>query len=312
METSEAVARIQSAFPDFPVESVAYEGEGDFCVAYTANGEWVFRFARNAEAARSLQCEAVLLPQVAPTLNLPVPIITHFGTERTGNLAVAGHRKIVGQPLTRELFLGLTVVQQERCARDLAAFLRTLHSFDRDAALRAGVPECSYPFCRTEQGITPGTAVEQYRRELQKLLSFPEVLGVDLAAFCAATVERLVAIPSPLGPDLGLVHGDLSEDHILFDPAASRIAGIIDFTDVVLTDPCLDLMYLYSAYGESCLDLVLAHYDPDRREAIALHVHLLYTWYSALRLLWPLEHNYPAAVEPRLNHLRSLMHRWAR
>ena len=46
------------------------------------------------------------------------------------------------------------------------------------------------------------------------------------------------------------MHGDLTEDHILLDPARSaRLAGVIDFTDAALGDPAFDFTWLW-AYGD--------------------------------------------------------------
>lgn len=58
---------IQASIPTFPINSVSIEGEGDFCRAYTINGEWLFRFAYNAEGSRTLEREAASLARLAST-----------------------------------------------------------------------------------------------------------------------------------------------------------------------------------------------------------------------------------------------------
>ena len=63
------------AFPGipmpFPVETIQFEGEGDFCRAYTVNKDWIFRFASNEEGSRAIAREIALLPNLAPALSAP-------------------------------------------------------------------------------------------------------------------------------------------------------------------------------------------------------------------------------------------------
>lgn len=273
-------------------------------MGYTVNGQWLVRLARNAEASRALRVEAALMPRLAPSLNLPVAVVERIAPYR-GALLAAVHRKIVGVPLTRELYESLPSGAQQQAVRDLALFMRSLHDTSLSVAREAGVPACDYPFCRTEDGITPGSAPEQYSAALDKLLAFPEI-DRDTAHFCAGVVRSLLKQERGEAAAPALVHGDLSAEHVLFDPDAGRITGVIDFTDVVITDPTLDLMYLYSAYGEAFLSGLLRHYAPERSEPLAGRVRLLYRWYAVLRLLWPLEHGYPDAAERRLAELRGL------
>ena len=305
MDERAAALLVEQAFPDLKVDIIESAGEGDFCLGYTVNGEWLVRLAHNAEASRVLRVEAALMPRLAPSLNLAVPVIERLAPY-AGGLLAAAHRKIEGVPLTRELFDSLPPGQREQAVRDLALFLRALHGTSPAVAREAGVPSCDYPFCRTEDGITPGSAPEQYGASLERLLSYPQI-DHETAHFCAGVVRSLLRLEreEPVAP--ALVHGDLSAEHVLFDPDAGRISGVIDFTDVVLTDPALDLTYLYSVYSEGFLSDLLRHYAPERSERLAGQVRLLYRWYAALRLLWPLEHGYPEVAERRLAELRGLV-----
>ncbi len=62
-----------------------------------------------------------------------------------------------------------------------------------------------------------------------------------------------------------LLHGDLSPDHILWDPQAKRITGIIDFGDMQFGDPAWDFIYFWEDYNEAFLqDLIrVGGFDPD-------------------------------------------------
>ncbi len=304
MDEHAAALLIEQTFPDLQVDIIEEAGEGDFCLGYAVNGKWLVRLARNAEASRALRVEAALIPRLAPSLRLPVPVIERLAPYR-GDLLAAAHRKIEGVPLTRAVYDALPPGRQEQAVLDLALFLRSLHAASAAAAREAGVPTCVYPFCRTEDVITPGSAPEQYSANLERLLAYPQI-DRDTAHFCAGVARSLLrpARDEPVAPSL--VHGDLSAEHVLFDADTGCIAGVIDFTDMVLTDPALDLMYLYSAYGDGFLSDLPRHYAPDRSELLSGRVQLLYRWYAVLRLLWPLEHGYPEVAARRLAELRGL------
>jgi aminoglycoside phosphotransferase (APT) family kinase protein len=99
------------------------------------------------------------------------------------------------------------------------------------------------------------------------------------------------------------VHGDLSQDHVLFDEGTGRISGVIDFTDAVITTPLLDFVYLYHAYGGDFLAMLLDHYGVADTGATSARVRMLHQWYLAMRLLWVLEHDYQPGIAPRLEAL---------
>jgi aminoglycoside 2''-phosphotransferase len=296
---------IHDSVPDFPIESIVFEGEGDFCRAYTVNEHWIFRFAYNDEGSQSLEREIALLTRLVAAIRMPIPDITYSGRQRENGLAFVGYPKIVGVELTRERLLALAPLAQEECARDLARFLRELHSFDVGVAQELGVPACYYPFCRTEEGVMGGAGVDLYNRELDRLLSYP-ALGEERREYCKSLVEQLLNEHAEGELPAALIHGDLSQDHLLFDPESRHITGVIDFSDAIISSPLLDFMYLYHAYGEEFLALLLSHYPVSNPTHILARVRLLHQWYVALRLLWALDHDYQRGIDMGLRQLDLL------
>lgn len=302
----ESVSRfIQANFPDLKLQTVEFEGEGDFCKAYTVNGEWIFRFAWNEEGSRTLEREIRLLPELHFVVTLPIPDIRYSGHVPDTGLAFVAYPRIPGLELTPERLLALDPSAQARCAQDLAQFLRELHSVGMERAMQLGVLRCGYPFCRTEGGVVQGPAQLRYRQELAKLLSYPVIDG-SIAAYLRRLVEDLADGQAPGELPQAPVHGDLSPDHILYDKATGTITGVIDFSDTVVTSPLLDFTYLYHAYGQGFLTSLLEHYGAVDVEATFVRVRLLHQWYLAIRLLWTLEHNYEPGIEPRLRELLTV------
>ncbi len=288
----------------FPVESAVFEGKGDFCRAFTVNRDWIFRFAYNAEGSRALEREIALLPRLAPTLGLPVPDVAYSGRQRDNDFLFVGYRKIEGAPLSPDLLQPLTLDEQEGIARELALFLRGLHSFSVAGARALGVPQCDYPFCRTEDGIIEGSAEEIYKRESDRLTNHPllekyleeQVVGA-LRMYVQVLVKGLLNEPQLGEMPAALVHGDLSGEHILFDTEARRITGVIDFSDAIITSPLLDFTYLWGAYGADFCALLFKHYEVDAPHLVIYKVRLLRQWHTALRLLWALDHDYVPGIE---------------
>jgi hypothetical protein len=189
-------------------------------------------------------------------------------------------------------------------------FLQQLHGFSLDDARAVGVPECDYPFCRTEEGITQGSAVEIYRRELELLTRHPrlahyldEATRQQVVAACERLVDTLTQRLQPGDLPPTLVHGDLSGEHILLDTGKMAIAGVIDFTDVVITTPALDFMYATEAYGTDIMLSILQSYGVPNSNDTGSLVWRLHQWHTALRLLWALDHDDQPLVERRAGEL---------
>lgn len=304
---NDAIVRdIESLAPDLHVESVVFEGGGDFCRAYTVNSDWIFRFAYNDEGSRSLEREQALLPKLAPTLTTPIPNIKYFGHQRETNLTFVGYPKLHGEPLSYDGFMALKPVRRIQCANDMVLFLQQLHAFSLDDARAMGVPECDYPFCRTEEGITEGSADEIYKRELALLTNHPrlstyldDATRQQVVTSCSRLVDALMESPQPGDLPPALVHGDLSGEHILLDADKKLIAGVIDFTDVVITTPVLDFMYLTEAYGTDFMLSVMQFYGVPNSKDTGSLVWRLHRWHTVLRLLWALDHDDQPLAERR-------------
>jgi aminoglycoside phosphotransferase (APT) family kinase protein len=65
-----------------------------------------------------------------------------------------------------------------------------------------------------------------------------------------------------------LVHGDLHVRHLLADPVTGEPSGVIDWGDVCLADPAVDLSLTWSLLDDPGRDAFYAAYGPvpaDRR-----------------------------------------------
>lgn len=240
------------------VDSVELLGEGDHCVAYLVNEEWVVRFAKHEEAVASLRREACLLPQIAHRFDVCVPSLEILRLD--AELAFGAHRLLAGPALTRERFFDLEDTDRNRCASQVAAFLVRLHSTDVAMARSCGLRVTDF-----------------VSRCAHALAGARQTAAAHLSAADKAFIEsRLAAAPQVVDPVL--LHGDLSPDHVMYDESAPAVSAIIDFGDVCLGDPAWDLVYIYEDYGLDFLNRFLRAYrPPDPRSLLErmYRLHLL-------------------------------------
>ena len=71
-------AAILENFPGLPLESLTYLAEGWDSLGCLVNDRLIFRFPKRPEVAGRLALETRLLPELAPTLPLPIPLRRHF------------------------------------------------------------------------------------------------------------------------------------------------------------------------------------------------------------------------------------------
>jgi aminoglycoside phosphotransferase (APT) family kinase protein len=65
-------------------------------------------------------------------------------------------------------------------------------------------------------------------------------------------------------------HNDLGIEHVLVDPVAWTVSGIIDWSDAAIVDPAYDFGLLYRDLGPGALDAVLRGYRTELNDVAAL------------------------------------------
>lgn len=271
-------ALLRSLRPELIFERLEYLAEGDFCRAYLLDGERVLRVPRHAQAERALEREACLLRTIAGALPVPVPAPEYLPPAAEG-VGLSLHDALIGRPLTRELWLGRPAGERRHLAHQLGSFLRSLHGIDLSDAGECGLERIDHE-ARTRalverlQAEGPGTQARQGGRDDAAQVTSADaregegtmqqrLLPADLRL---ALHERLVRWADELAqaaPAATVLHADVSPGHVLVDPVAGRITGIIDWGDACIGDPARDFIFLYEDWGGDFLRLALQGYDPD-------------------------------------------------
>lgn len=217
----EATRSIEARRPDLRPVAVSHLGRGWDHDVYLANGEWVVRFPRNDAATRAMRVEEDLLPTIATSLPLAIPVPAWGAPDHIA------HRLIPGTTVGEA---HLDAAARTALAPDLGRFFRALHRLDP-----AQVP-VRLPLDRIGR-LSPGVRLAQTLRDLPTAgLSKP---------VATAAIRILQSFPSgpPESPRV-IVHADPHGRNLLVN-AAGELTGIIDWVDVLLGHRALDLAVIY-------------------------------------------------------------------
>lgn len=208
----------------------------------------VFSFPKQKlDCVEKFQKELKILPLLNDVITMPIPHFIYIAKDKS----FAGYKYIAGIPLINKIFQTLSPPKKEICAKQIALFLYQLHSFSIKKAKKNGVT----------QAWSEQDARNHYTKRARAVFKH---LGYDFSSLKKLLDEY------PLRPTkkISLTHQDFTSDHILCDTKTKKIKGIIDFGDVEIADPAIDLSKLWD-YGEEFLDMILSHYktkDKDIKE----------------------------------------------
>jgi aminoglycoside phosphotransferase (APT) family kinase protein len=235
--------------PHYQVDSVVRLGEGLDNLAYEVNGELIVRVSKQPDPAR-LANETRLLAAVADVSPLPVPEPA-FTVAELGCLA---YFTLPGVPL-----LDLPRHQRSAHGTSIAAtlgeFLTALHAVPVDRM--------------TDLVDTDDHPLAEWRREAAQTY---ETVARQVPAVHRRPVEAFLDTPPPDdGYAARFSHNDLGIEHVLVDPVAWTVTGIIDWSDAAIVDPAGDFGLLYRDLGPAAARAAIRSYRTDANDVVALY-----------------------------------------
>jgi aminoglycoside phosphotransferase (APT) family kinase protein len=239
---------IEAMWPELTPVRVNNIGAGWDNTAYLINDSFVFRFPRRAIAVPLIATEIRLLPWLAPQLPLRIPVPIYVGSPSgLYPCPFAGYSIIPGRTVT-----AAQLPNRDRGAfvRPLARFLATLHSISREQATERGAPKDTFE--RLDVGKRRSVTCAR--------LDAIAAAGIH----CDITrIERILDtlpfIDQPAADTL--VHGDLHSSQVVIGQQ-HEIIGIIDWGDVHIGDPAVDLAGVHAMLPADCHDEFLQEYGP--------------------------------------------------
>ena len=287
VDAKSAAALIAAQFPALAGAPVHRMAEGWDNTVYLVDGVWAFRFPRRRIALPGVAREIELLPRLAGRLPLAVPVPEHIGSPSVDYpWPFFGARSLPGRELAET-----APADHVDLAAALGTFLRELHDPAVAADLGCGLPVD--PMHRANPRRR-GELAETRLRELQRRGTVGDLTAVE--DLFAATAD----LPPPAGEPV-LVHGDLHVRHVLVGgPNDGTVTGVIDWGDVCLADPAVDLAIAYAAFdGPARTALLEAYGTPVDREREARARVLAVSLSAALADYADLDHR-PALLRESL------------
>ena len=260
--------KIREIFPALEISSIRSVADGLINDVLVVNEDLVFRFPRNQDWGVKLFANEIKIIELARRyVEIPLPVFEY----KSDDLAV--YRFIKGDALRREDILKLSIGEQERIARELARFLKCFHE----------IP----PLELERHEIAPSDV----NRSRDVWLKLYENVRKELFPSMMPHVRESVSEHfAPLLRDENfmdyaprLINGDFAPYHIIFDRAARRINGIIDFGTAGIGDPAADFSCIIYNYGESFLARMAKSY-PEIETA----VRRARFWAGTVELQWAL------------------------
>jgi aminoglycoside phosphotransferase (APT) family kinase protein len=273
LNADRAALLIETQFPGLSPTRVASLGTGWDNAAFLVNEQYVFRFPRRHLAARLIESEIRCLPAIAPLLPLPVPLHEFVGAPTTSCPSVfAGYSFLPGKTACH---LEWPDAERAENATPLAAFLSCLHRIPISAEMLKNGPK---------DDIRRADVKMRSERLIERLCNSVFIdCGIPVDAVIRLA-EELADTPLHSGP-LCWVHGDLYARHLLIDEK-QHLCGVIDWGDVHLGDPALDIAIAWSFLPPDAHSLFRQAYGTsdeatwNRARFRALHYGVILTDYG--------------------------------
>lgn len=290
IDVDPALARrlIVGQFPALRGADVAPLAAGWDNTVYAVDGRWAFRFPRRASAIPGVEREIAALPRLAGHLSLPIPQPQFIGQPTDD-----GPWPWFGTPLLRGVELvdaRLSDPDRREVARSLGRFLRELHA---PALARLVGAMLSVDLNRRADMAFRIPLVRERLMELEAAGTWTTTREVR------ALLDDAVGLPAP--SRTAVMHGDLHVRHVLVDGRA--VSGVIDWGDVCMGDPSVDLSIAYSAFGPESRLAFLDAYGPIdgltelRARVVATFLSATLLAYAAGEGMAPLRHESLLALD---------------
>ena len=235
---------IGTQFPELAGPEIRRFGAGWDNELFSVGPEWILRFPRRAERVPWLVREIEIMRAVSQALGSLVPRFELIGEPSVVfPWPFVGYRRLAGVGADQNAALDLAGL-----AGDVAGMLGRLHRID--AALIPPTP-AGWEWEPWGQLRAELMAVAGVVRPLLE----PGVLALAEPYLAGRVVE-----PERDGPRR-FIHNDICPDHIITSTQTGRLAGVIDFTDVMAGEPVLDFVGLIGIGGYEFIGRVMDGYD---------------------------------------------------
>lgn len=243
-------------------KDLKFIGEGFGSLVLENQYGFIIRVAKNLDTAKQYVKEYNILPQLQAKLfpiNIPIPKWYHYDTEKVP-YGIIAYEKLAGPTLNPKV---ISEENKKRIAKQLAEFIALIHQTPTDHF------QDTCPQEENDRNHFTNLRENTYN-ELSKNLSKKEMLMMN------DWWEEMLQDQTFYSHKSVLCHGDLWYENILVNHQQTDITGIIDFSEVKIGDPAIDLVP-HHYIGEDFYSYVLNEYrmafpnDPTIDERVKKH-----------------------------------------
>lgn len=222
---------LHDQFPSLSIQQIKCIGEGWDNAVFLVNEKIIFRIPRREVAVELLERENKILKNLQLLFTLEIPNPIYIADNFQGYNLIEGISGCHAQLSSKE---------REESLPILATFLKKLHSIKEAQALAIGAQPQIWDRTNVKQSIK--TLTERVNKIIEQKLCH-----INLDIF---RQELIAAEKIHLPFHKCLIHGDLYCRHLMFNQG--KLTGIIDWGDVGINNPSVDLSVIWSFYPSSC------------------------------------------------------------
>jgi len=222
-----------------PIKSIKCIGEGWDNKVFLVNEDIIFRFPHRKIAVELIERENVTLGHLHSKINIEIPNPKYIGHPSAYYpYPFHGYRMIKG---VSGCHANLTPHERIASLTPLATFLKQLHSITEKRAIAMSGKNQVFDRTRTYE------VANALNERVDKIIA-RKICKINKNCFQHEIME---AKKIELSFDAKvLVHGDLYCCHLMFNQG--RLTGVIDWGDIGINNPSVDLAVIFSFYPSSC------------------------------------------------------------
>lgn len=291
-EVRAALAAVRTDLAACPMRLLGAGFESVALLLDAGREAYVLRFPRGEDGAEGIACETRLLPELAETLDVPIPRFAFTAPNPLGPGTFCCYPAVPGDSLDEDDWRARGLLDEPGPVRQIADLIEAIHAFPVERARALGVPE-------TDERAEFAEDLRLVRAEVAPLLPRDE------ARRLVAAYERYLGDDANFAGPPALTHADLSLDHLLV--TGNRVTGLIDFGDVRIGDPDYDLCYLWPETSPAFVGRLQEHRGRPLDDRLEGKLRFWELADPAADVLHGIEHGMPDVRDEGLGHLRALL-----
>lgn len=281
---------------DLTVNKCELIGEGFDSKAFLVNDEYIFKIKYSANQKKGYQKEKAIYDFLNKKMKSKIKIPNVEFSYISDSLSILGYKRIKGEFLSPEYFGKMTEKKKTLLAKDIAEFLKEMHSLDYSEIAQYKIDN--------KQNV-----LEEYQLLKNNIY---DKLSVKEQEYIEKFMKKLQKTDIFDGKKC-LCHNDFSCNHILVDENGT-FCGLIDFGDAGVIEECCDFLYLIEEsdeeLGREFGEMVLDFYGDIDKKWVYDYQDLTERYYPLQVIVYGVKNNRQDKIEEgrRLMEQYSLLY----